>query len=134
MNIEAVVEEIRQGLATIPGLKVPPWGVEAVTPPAALVALPDIDYDSTYGRGADRYPDLPVIVLAGKPGDPATVRRVAGYADGSGPTSIKAVLEAHEWVACDTVRVTRGEFDTLTYANTPYLALILHLDVTGKGT
>lgn len=135
MNLADVAEEIRTTLGGITGLRTPPWGVEQVQPPAAIVTLPDrIDFDATYGRGKDHYPDMSVVVLVAKPEDRASLRRIAAYADGSGAKSVKAVLEAHVWAACESMRVTSCGFDAgATYASEPMLAAIFHLDIIGKG-
>lgn len=134
MNLEAVAGELSTALQTITGLRVPPWGVERINPPAAVIALPErIDYDATYGRGSDRFPDLPVIVLVGQPEQRASRKAIAAYADGSGAKSVKAKLEAFTYTTCDSVRVAWSEFDTARYAGTDYLAAIFHLDITGKG-
>jgi len=134
MNLEAVAGEVSTALAAISGLRRPPWGVERITAPAAIIALPErIDYDGTYRRGSDHYPDLPVIVLVGKPNERTARKAVAAYADGSGAKSVKAAIEAHTYISCDSVRVAWAEFDTAKYAGTDYLAAIFHLDITGKG-
>lgn len=134
MNLEAVAAELATALQTITGLRVPPWGVEKITPPAAIIALPErIDYDSTYGRGSDHFPDLPVIVLVGKPEQRASRKAIAAYADGAGAKSVKAAVEARTYTSCDSVRVAWAEFDNARYAGTDYLAAIFHLDIVGKG-
>jgi hypothetical protein len=134
VDLEAVAAELGVALGAITGLRLPPWGIEKISPPAAIIALPErIDYDSTYGRGSDRYPDLPVIVLVGQPEQRSARKAIAAYADGSGPSSVKAALEAHTYTSCDSVRVAWAEFDTARYAGTDYLAAIFHLDITGKG-
>lgn len=136
MNLADVSEEIRTTLASITGLRRPAWGVQRVAPPAALVALPErIDYDETYGRGKDRYPDLPLVILVGAPEARVSRKQVAAYTDGVGSKSVKACLEAHVWVACESVRVAWAEFDAgAQYAGSPMLAAIFHLDIIGKGT
>ncbi|MEV6348570.1 hypothetical protein [Actinoplanes sp. NPDC051851] len=135
MDLEAVSTEIGTALAGIIGLRIPAWGVESVEPPAAIVALPDrIDFDETYGRGKDHYPDLPVVILVGAPEDRASRKALAAYAAGSGSKSVKAVLEAYAWTTCESVRVAWAEFDQgAEYAGTPLLAAIFHLDIIGKG-
>jgi hypothetical protein len=135
VDLDAVSNEIRTALGGIVGLRTPPWGVEHVQPPAAVVALPErITYDETYGRGKDRIPDLEVVVLVGAPEDRASRRTIAAYAAGSGTKSVKAVLEAYAWTTCESVRVTEAEFDGgATYAGLPLLAAIFHLDIIGKG-
>ncbi|RQW83557.1 hypothetical protein [Micromonospora globispora] len=134
MNLEAIAAELATVLGTIAGLRVPPWGVESISPPAAVITLPDrIDYDSTYGRGSDRFPDLAVVVLVGAATQRSSRKALAAYADGSGAKSVKAKLEAHTYTSCDSVRVAWAEFGTPTFAGTDYLAAIFHLDITGKG-
>lgn len=134
MNLDDVAAELGAALGTIAGLNVPEWGVQRVTPPFALIPLPEqVTYDATYGRGSDRIEDWPVLVLVAHPTKPEARRAVAEYADGSGPKSVKAAIEAHEYTACDSVTVQTAEFDVVTYAGTDYLAAMFHLDITGKG-
>lgn len=134
MDLEDVSEEIRTALAGIAGLRRPPWGAEQVQVPAAIVGLPDrINFDETYGRGKDHYPDVPVVILVGAPEDRASRKALAAYADGSGARSVKAVLEAYVWTACDSLHVAWCEFPRVEYAGTPYLAAVFHLDIIGKG-
>ena len=134
MNLDAVADELATALKTIAGLRVPAWGVEKITPPAAIIPLPErIVYDASYGRGSDHFPDLTVIVLVGQPDQRSARKAIAAYADGSGAKSVKAALEARTYTACDSVRVAWAEFDTARYAGGDYLAAIFHLDITGKG-
>lgn len=134
MNLDQVAAELTTALRTISGLRVPPWGVEKITPPAAIIALPErIDFDGTYQRGTDRYPDLPVIVLVGRPNNRTARKAIAAYAAGSGPTSVKQAIEAHTYTSCDMVHVAWAEFTDATYAGTPYLACIFHCEISGKG-
>jgi hypothetical protein len=136
MNLDDVAEEIRSALKTITGLRVPEWGVQTVVSPAALVGLPvRIDYDETYQRGSDRYPDLEVYVLVGKPEARAARTALAKYAAGAGSKSVKQAVESYAFTSCDkdSVRVASCEFEEVKYAGVPYLAAIFHLDIIGKG-
>lgn len=135
MDLEAVCTEIQTALGNITGLRLPPWGVESVEPPAAIIALPDrITYDETYGRGKDRYLDLAVWVLVGAPEDRASRKNLAAYAAGSGDRSVKATLETYAWTTCDSVHCGSCEFGLdAEFAGVPLLAAIFHLDVIGKG-
>lgn len=134
MNLDQVAAELGAALRTITGLRVPAWGVESISPPAAVVALPEeIEYDFCgYNRGADRYGDMAVIVLVAKPEERSSRKRIAAYADGAGPKSVKQALEGFTYTTCDVVTVKRAEFDNATYAGTPYLAAIFHVDIVGK--
>lgn len=136
MHLEDIAAEIAIPLGTLPGMRVPAWGIESVEAPAALVALPErMNYDETYGRGSDAIPDLPLVVLIGAPEDRASRKRLSAYADGTGPQSVKQVLEAYAWTTCDDVHVAYVEFDqTVSYAGVSYLAAIFHLDITGGGS
>lgn len=135
MDLEAVADELGTALKTISGLRVPPWGVEKITPPAAIIALPErIDYDGTYQRGTDRYPDVAVVVLVGKANERASRKQVAAYAAGSGAQSVKQAIEAHTYTSCDVVNVDWAEFDEAKYAGTDYLAVIFHLKISGPGS
>lgn len=134
MNLELIAGELALALKTVPGMRVPPWGVKAIQPPAAVIALPErVDYDQTYGRGLDRFPDWPVVVLVGQPEQRASRTRLAKYAAGAGTASVKARLEAYAYTTCDSVSVVWAEPDTAKYAGVDYLAMIFHLDITGKG-
>lgn len=136
MNLDDVAEELRAALKTIDGLRVPPWGVESVSPPAALVGLPvQINFDETYVRGSDRYPDVEIYVLAGKPDDRSSRRVIAPFVAGSGSSSVKQAIESYAYTSCDaeSVRVTSCEFEAVKFAGVPYLAAIFHVDLTGDG-
>lgn len=136
MNLDDVAEEIRAALGTISGLRTPPFGADAVTPPAALVALPvRIDYDDTAQRGSDRYPDVEVFVLVGKTLDRAARKLLAGYADGAGSGSVKAAVESYAYTSCDkaTVRVYQAEFEEIRFGGVQYAAAVFHIDLTGDG-
>ncbi|MFI1195512.1 hypothetical protein ACH4T9_19955 [Micromonospora sp. NPDC020750] len=134
MNLGAVAEELRAALGVIEGLNVAEWGVKRVQSPAAVVSLPErVDYDATYGRGSDQLTDMAVLVLIARPTDPATLREVATYADGSGPRSVKAAIEAHTYTSCDSVTVVSAEFERVSYADIEYLAAMFRLDITGRG-
>jgi hypothetical protein len=136
MNLDDVVEELRAALDTITDLRVPEWGVKAVTPPAALVALPQrIEFDQSYVRGTDQYPDLEVFVLVANPADRRSVRDIAPYCAGAGPKSVKQAIESYPYTSCHpgSVRVVTCEFESVEFAKVPYLAAIFHVDLTGDG-
>lgn len=135
MHLEPIAAEIQTALGLIAGLRLPPWGVESIEAPAALIGLPDrIDFDTTYGRGEDDIPDLPVVILVGAPEERASRKAVVAYADGTGPLSVKQKLEDYPWTSCGEIVVPSVEFDNVTYAGVPYLAAIFHLHITGGGS
>lgn len=133
MNLADVMDEIGDALRTIPGLNVFPYWANRVTAPAAVVGWPDpLTYDTTYGRGSDRV-QLAVMVLVGGVDAESSRNRAAAYADGSGPSSVKAALDALEPTSCDSVAVTRCDFEVISVAATDYLSATFTLDITGTG-
>lgn len=135
MNLNEVMDEVAEVLGTITGLRVFGYPPPTVSPPAGIVSYPEsVDYDQTYGRGMDRINGLPVILVVGKATDRSARDKVAGWAAGSGPNSVKAVLEAHDWDSCDVLSVTDCTFDVVTIAAIDYLAAMFSLDVAGSGT
>src|SRR5690606_41488359 len=93
MDLSAVMDELGDRLATISGLRVHRWPPDNITPPAAIVSYPDsYEFDSTYSRGMDRV-EVPVAVAVGKVSERAARARLSGYIAGTGPASVKHVLE-----------------------------------------
>lgn len=133
MNLAQVMQEIADQLDTIDGLTTHGFPAYRITPPSAVVTYPETyTYDSTYARGMDRM-DLPVVVLVGKVDDRVSRDRIGGYADGSGARSVKQVVEAGDYTAFDSVRVTGVDFDIVTVAGDEYLSATFTLDIAGKG-
>jgi hypothetical protein len=134
MIIERVMDEIGAGLTSIAGLRVHAYEEKSVSPPAALVGLPNtIDFDKTYGRGMDEA-TLEVTLLVSEVGGARVARNaIAPYADGTGPMSVKQALERRNYTACDSVTVRSARFDVVTIAGTRYLAVIFTLYITGQG-
>jgi hypothetical protein len=133
MNLAAVMDDLGTALATIEGLRVFPYWADRVVPPAAVIGWPDpLTYDATMTRGGDQV-ELPLIVLVGKPDARTSRDAVAAYANGSGPSSVKAVVEGHAPTAYGSARVTRCEFSVITVAGTEYLAATFYLDIIGSG-
>jgi hypothetical protein len=98
-----------------------------------VVAFPeDYTFDATYGRGMDRM-TLPVVVMVGKVSDRTSRDRLTAYLDGSGATSIKAVIEAGTYTAFDVVRVMDATFDVVSMAGVDHLAATFSLDIAGSG-
>lgn len=137
MNLADAMDEIAAQLDTISGLRVHPFPPDSITPPAAVVDLPEsIGFDETYGRGMDKM-TIPVTVLVGKAVDRASRDQIAPYFDGSGERSIKTVLEAGTYSAFDAeslrVRVADDPFEVWTYAGVAYLGGAFRIDVAGQG-
>lgn len=136
MDLGAVMQDIADQLATIDGLRVyghPPD--QPPSPPAAVVTYPDsYIYDVTYGRGMDRIENLPVVALVGKVSARTSRDAIGAYANGSGASSIKAVVESGTYTEFDSVRVTSVAFDVVTIGGIDYLAATFTLDIAGAGS
>src|SRR5262245_1531998 len=133
MDLNVVMDEVAARLDTISPLHVYGYLPDLIVPPAAIVAYPEITFDETKGRDSDWY-ELPVMVLDGKVSDRASRRRLAAYAKGSGPSSIKQVIETGTYVSFDSVRVSRLEFAPFPVAGVDYMAAIFTLSIIGGGS
>ena len=134
MRLDAVMDEAAAVLSGITGLRVKPYPPENLSAPAGYISYPlSIDFDETYGRGQDQFTDLPMVLVA----DKVTVRsardRVAAWAHGDGPQSVKARMEEHVWTSCDDLTVTSCEFSVETIAQVQYLAAMFKATVVGPG-
>lgn len=132
-----ILQDVREELATrlnTTELRAYAWVKGPVTPPTALVMLPqEITYDATYARGSDRL-TLDVLVVVGKAADRSAFETISGYADGSGSGSIKALLDGDDYTHCDSVRVTQATFDVVSIAAVDYLSATFTLDIIGSGS
>jgi hypothetical protein len=133
-----LVEDVMQALAdradTITGLRCFGYPIDSTPPiPAFIVSYPDtIDFDRTYGRGMDAM-TIGAVVLVGRVTDRATRAQITKYLAGSGPESIKAVIESGTYTAFDTVRVARVTVDVVRIGTVDYLAATLTHEITGQG-
>jgi hypothetical protein len=128
-----VAEQISAQLDTIAGLRSFAFAPDKVAPPAAMVTWPeDITFDQTYQRGCDRM-TLGVVVVVARPNDRSALDRLGVYCDGSGPSSVKAVLESGAYSAFDAVTVQSAEFDEFEIGGTIYPGALFRLDIIGDG-
>lgn len=134
MDLGAVMDELATQLDTISGLRVHASPPGSVTPPAAIVSYPEsIAFDETYGRGMDRM-TLPLVVVVGRPTDRSTRDALAAYCNGSGASSIKAVLEGGTYTEFHTIRVASADFDVVSIAGIDYMAAVFTAEITGEGS
>jgi len=135
VNLDAVMTEIADRLKTIADLRVSDGPVDAINPPHAVVSLPQITFDMTYGRGADRY-TVPVVLAVGKVSSRAARTNLAPFVAGDGPQSFKQILEDETtpYVAFYTLRVETIEFDVIAWNSIDYLTATFILDITGSGS
>lgn len=136
MNVKAIMEALATRLKTIDGLRAYGYPVESVSAPAAIVGWPAAyTFDATYGRGHDDLV-IPVVVVVGRPRDnKATLDRLSAYLDGSGPSSVKAVLEAEPFPSpVEMLRVRGVEIDIYTIAGAEYVTAVFDVQIDGRGT
>lgn len=135
MDLNAVADELKARLDTMPGLRAHGHPPASVSPPAGIVSYPErVDYDVTTGRDADRVPAWPLVLVVGRVTERSARERIYDYAAATGDRSIKALLEGDPFASCDVVTVTRCEFDTVTIGAVDYIAAVFTLDIIGSGT
>jgi hypothetical protein len=134
MKLDLVMEEVAQVLRSITGLNVHSYPADRISPPAGYLSYPEsIAYDGTYQRGDDSFVNLPIVLLASKVTDRTARDRVAEWSAGSGPKSIKGLLEAWSWTSCDDLTVNSCEFNVERIAGIDYLAVMFKATVVGPG-
>lgn len=139
MDLIAVMTEIDTRLKTIAGLRVAEFGfAKSVQPPAAVQYPPDrINFDGTYGRGMDDYEDHIVVVFVGASNARSALQAMAPFVRGSGPKSIKAVLDctpAAPYASCSDLTVQWAELDAgVKMGNRELLAALFHCKIFGVG-
>jgi len=130
-----VMDELGEAVRTVASLqgRTYPYPVEAITPPAAIIPYPDIQYDVTAGRGSDQL-DFSIVILTSPVSDRAGRDRLLAYMDGSGAESIKAAVEAYNYTAFDSVRIQSCTVEQYIIGDIAYWAAIFALDLIGPGT
>lgn len=132
MNVSGIMDGLGVRLATITGLRVFDFIPDSASPPAAMVALPEIFYDLTMARNADRA-TFPVHVVVGKASDRNARDRLAAYVAGTGASSVKAAIEAAPTLGgvADSLRVTEARVSIMTFGAQEFLAATFDVDVVG---
>jgi len=139
MNINNVQEEIGATIvAADAGIRVTPWDADSVNPPAVLFELPEeYDFDLTYGRGSDEF-TLPIVLLLGKTDARSARKALGAYLDGSGPKSLKAIVDSsntNTYVTCDTVKVRKAsDIGPYRVGSILYLGATFETRITGPGS
>lgn len=132
LDLNAVMDAIGARLLGVTGLRVYDYAADAASPPAAIVALPEmVEYDSVAGRAADRVV-IPVTVLVGKVSDRAARDQLAQYVSGTGAASVKTAIEGGDpplGGAAHTVRVTTARIDVVTIQAVDYLGASFEVEV-----
>jgi hypothetical protein len=133
VKLADVMDELAAELDTITGLQVIAYPAKSVVVPAAVIDFPETySYDATFGRGTDTL-TIPIHVAVGDVWDKNTRDTLSQFVDGSGVASVKAVLEAGTYTACDTVSVTEVEFAPIQIAGVVYFGAVFTVEIAGPG-
>jgi hypothetical protein len=92
-EIAAVFEGLAARLETIDGLRVREELPGTIQPPAAVLSLEELTYDTAMARGSDDL-EVHVHVFTSLSSERAGQRALWAYLAGSGPKSVKAAVEA----------------------------------------
>lgn len=123
LDFNTTMDALGARLLTISGLRVYDFLADSVAPPAAVVALPEITYDFTKGRGTDRVV-FPVHVLISKVSDRASRDKYGAYA-----VSVKAAVDGTLGGTVHTARVVSAIASIMSVAGTDYLAATFNVEV-----
>jgi hypothetical protein len=133
VNLADVMDELADALDGIAGLQVVAFPAKTIVPPAAIIDFPEVlAFDATFARGTDTI-TIPVHVAVGDIWDRNTRDALSRFCDGSGAASVKAVLEAGTYTACDTVHVTGAEFAQIVLAGVAYFGASFTVEIAGPG-
>jgi len=132
--VQDVIDELGDALDEIEGLRVFRYLPDSVSPPVAIVALPErIDFDETYGRGSDRL-TIDIAIIVDKAYDRTVVGRMSPFASGSGESAVKNALETYDsYTAFDWVHVDYAEFVPHEHAGQSFLSCVFTVQVVGVG-
>lgn len=134
MILKDVMAEAARVLTGITKINVFDYPVQKLVPPAGYVSYPlAIRYDESYGRGEDRYEDLPLVLVSSIITTPHARDNASAWSSGAGLDSVKGRMEAHRWETCDDLTVTSAEFDIERIAGVAYLACVFKATVVGPG-
>jgi hypothetical protein len=127
------MDELGVALSSITGLRVLPYWPENISPPTAIVGLPDsCEFDKGFSRGSDRA-TFPVTVVVGRVDVRTARNNLSDYASGSGSSSVKAAVEDHAPIAYHSARVTKVEFGAIQIGGVEYVAATFDIDISAPG-
>lgn len=135
-DVAAVRAGLRDRLATITSLNVNRSPLDAINPPTAIVGEIKVVFDKTFGRGTDEL-EAKVRVYASRADVDAGIDLLDGFLDGSGPTSVKAAIEADRTLggSADTLRVEEADaYGAYDVGGTTYLGVEFTIRIWTKGT
>jgi hypothetical protein len=90
-SIKTIRDGLKTRLATIPGLRVYDTVPGTINPPAAVLTLESVTYDSTFSRGSDEVSFTAHVFTSVSSDDNQDT--LFSFIDGAGPRSVKAAVE-----------------------------------------
>lgn len=127
LNVNDLMAKIAASIKGVGGIYSYAYPPDSAQPPFAYVNMPEtINYDLTFGRGADRT-TFEIHVGVTRTMDAQAALAIGELAAGSGPNSLKAAIEGADLGAM--VRVTSATFAQIALADGTYSGLVLTLDV-----
>lgn len=133
-SLSSIRDGLKTRLETVTGLRAYDTIPDDINIPAGIVGAPEsIEFDTTYGRGVDRY-TIPIRVYASQASERAGQDKLDGYLAGSGATSIKAAIEGDPTLggAAHTTRVTQAKgYGVYEVAGVQYLGVEFLCEVIG---
>lgn len=134
-DVKAVRDGLKVRLLTIPDLLASTNPVDALDPPYAVVGEIEVSFDKTFGRGSDELM-AKVRVYASRADVESGTDLLDDYLAGSGPSSVKAAIEADRTLggAADTLRVEKADgYGAYAVAGTDYLGVEFTIRIWTKG-
>lgn len=135
MNLSEVMHELATAAQIIPTLagRTFHYTVPKISPPGFIVEMPEsIIFDGGYARGMDKMV-VPLTLVVGRVDARSSEAELAGYLAGSGQYSVKAAIDGHAYVSCDSATVTRAETAVMTFAGVSLLGALFSCDIVGRG-
>lgn len=129
MTVAAIATALDTRLSTISGLRVYPFVPDSIVPPAAVIGVPSVEFD-TYSGTSPALETWTVHVLVGRASDRTAFTDLAAYLAKSGTKSVRAALEGDPTLGgLATARLVRAIPSTVTVAGTDYLAATFDVEV-----
>lgn len=134
MILVDVMEEIGEALGVLPDVNVYAHPVDSITPAAAIVQFPNMDFDTAFQRGLDRW-EGGIILAVSRVWDRAALTAISPFVSGAGGGSVHAALRDHTWTTCTYARATNLLWPNgYQVAGVDYVAARFTLDIAGPGT
>lgn len=131
MTINAVRQALSDAVDSITGIRSTPYIPDQINTPQAVISLRGIDYDLTFGRGADTW-NYVVQVFAARTAEKQAQQLLDTLSEPSGATSLKTVVEADSGLAAlvEYARVrTVSPVQVATIGSNDYLVIEFEVEV-----